>query len=136
MRLEALCENSAPPVMLPLARDATGIWRTDWAPLVTAMRDARHSVAVRAAVFHSSLAQALYAQALAIRKYTGVARVGLSGGVFQNRVLTEQAHALLTAGGFDVLIPERLPVNDAAISYGQLIEATAIQAAHSRPRTR
>jgi hydrogenase maturation protein HypF len=51
-------------------------------------------------------------------------------------VLTEQAHALLTAGGFDVLIPERLPVNDAAISYGQLIEATAIQAAHSRPRTR
>jgi hydrogenase maturation factor HypF (carbamoyltransferase family) len=31
----------------------------------------------------------------------------------------------LTAAGFEVLIPERLPVNDAAISYGQLIEVAA-----------
>jgi hydrogenase maturation protein HypF len=82
-------------------------------------------------MFHSSLAEALYAQAIAIRKHTGVARVGLSGGVFQNRALTEQVHALLTAGGFEVLIPERLPVNDAAISYGQLVEVTAVQAAKS-----
>jgi hydrogenase maturation protein HypF len=128
MRLEALCEDIVSPVMLPLARDAMGIWRTDWAPLVAAMRDARHSAAVRAALFHSSLAHALYAQAIAIRTHTGVVRVGLSGGVFQNRVLTEYAHALLTEGGFEVLIPERVPVNDAAISYGQLIEAAAVQA--------
>jgi hydrogenase maturation protein HypF len=131
MRLEALCEDVVPPVALPLARDATGIWRSDWAPLVPAMRDARLVPAVRAAMFHSSLAQALCEQALAVREYTGVARVGLSGGVFQNRVLTEQAHALLTTAGFEVLIPERLPVNDAAISYGQLIEAAAVQAVNS-----
>jgi hydrogenase maturation protein HypF len=131
MRLEALCEDAVPPVALPLARDAMGIWRTDWAPLVAAMRDARRSAAVRAAMFHSSLAQALYAQAIAIREHTGVARVGLGGGVFQNRVLTEHAHALLTSGGFEVLIPERLPVNDAAISYGQLIEAIAVQTANA-----
>jgi hydrogenase maturation protein HypF len=42
--------------------------------------------------------------------------------------LTERAHALLTAAGFEVLIPAQLPVNDAAISYGQLIEAAALQA--------
>jgi hydrogenase maturation protein HypF len=133
MRLEALCEDAVPPVMLPLARDAMGIWRCDWAPLVAAMRDARHAPAVRAAMFHSSLAQALCDQALAVRKQTGVARVGLSGGVFQNRLLAEQVHALLTAAGFEVLIPERLPVNDAAISYGQLVEATAVQAINARP---
>ena len=39
--------------------------------------------------------------------------------------MTEQARALLSAAGFEVLIPERLPVNDAAISYGQLIEIAA-----------
>jgi hydrogenase maturation protein HypF len=127
MGLEALCEDAVAPVPLPLARDAMGIWRSDWAPLVTALRDARRAPAVRAAMFHSSLARALCDQALAVREHTGVARVGLSGGVFQNRVLTEQAHALLTAAGFEVLIPERLPVNDAAISYGQLIEAAAVQ---------
>jgi len=135
MRLEALCEDTVPAVALPLERDGMGIWRTDWAPLVAAMRDARRSAAVRAAMFHSSLAQALCAQAIAIRRHTGVARVGLSGGVFQNRVLTEQVHALLTADGFEVLIPERLPVNDAAISYGQLVEVTAAPAANWGPRT-
>jgi hydrogenase maturation protein HypF len=61
-------------------------------------------------------------------------RVGLSGGVFQNRVLTEQAQVLLTGAGFQVLIPERLPMNDASISYGQLVEDAALQAVE--PRTR
>jgi hydrogenase maturation protein HypF len=127
MRLEALCNDAVPPVLLPLARDAAGIWRSDWAPLVEAMLEARTAPGMRAATFHSSLAHALCAQALAVRGDSGVARVGLSGGVFQNRVLTRQVHALLTASGFEVLIPERLPINDAAISYGQVIEAAAFQ---------
>jgi hydrogenase maturation protein HypF len=129
MRLEALCEEAAPPLALPLARDAVGIWRSDWAPLVPVLVDARRTLAARAALFHASLAQALCEQALAVREQTGVARVGLGGGVFQNRILTEQVQARLTTAGFEVLIPQRLPVNDAAISYGQLIEATAVQVA-------
>jgi hydrogenase maturation protein HypF len=133
MRLEALClEGAAPPACalepraLPLARDANGIWRSDWAPLLAMMQDGDIDPAVRAATFHSALAHTLCAQALAVRKDRGVVRIGLSGGVFQNRVLTEQACALLTAQGFEVLMPRRLPVNDAAISFGQLIEAIAI----------
>ncbi len=82
--------------------------------------------AARANTFHSSLARALCEQAVVVRRQSGVTRVGLSGGVFQNRVLTERAAALLKAAGFDVLIPQRLPVNDAAISFGQLIETIAI----------
>jgi hydrogenase maturation protein HypF len=129
--LESLCEDEAAPIRLPLTRDAAGVWRSDWEPLVAALRDTRRTPAMRAAMFHSSLAQVLCEQALAVREQTGVLRVGLGGGVFQNRVLTEQARALLTAAGFEVLIPERLPVNDAAISYGQLIEVAA-HAADSR----
>ena len=83
--------------------------------------------AARAALFHASVAHALCEQAVAVRRQSGVTRVGFSGGVFQNRVLTEQAEALLTAAGFEVLIPQRLPVNDAAISFGQLIEAIAVE---------
>jgi hydrogenase maturation protein HypF len=127
MRLEALCTEPVAPIALPLTRDAAGIWRSDWAPLLPALLDARHAPAAGAGLFHSTLARALCEQALAVREHTGVVRVGLSGGVFQNRVLTERAQALLTAAGFEVLIPERLPINDAAISYGQLIEAAAIQ---------
>jgi hydrogenase maturation protein HypF len=122
-------EGEAPMRLpLPLARDALGIWRSDWAPLVPALLDARRTPALRAAMFHASLAQALCEQALAVRENTGVARVGLAGGVFQNRILSEQVQARLTAAGFEVLIPRRLPVNDAAISYGQIIEASAVPA--------
>jgi hydrogenase maturation protein HypF len=132
MRLEALCTDPVAPIALPLKCDAAGIWRSDWAPLLPALLDARHAPAAGAAMFHATLAQALRDQALAVRKHTGVVRVGLSGGVFQNRVLVERVHALLSAAGFEVFIPERLPINDAAISYGQLIEDAAIQSLASR----
>jgi hydrogenase maturation protein HypF len=129
MKLEALCEAVVPPVALPLARDPMGVWRCDWAPLLPQLLDSSRSAARRAACFHSSLAHALCDQARAIRGDSGVIRVGLAGGVFQNRILTEQAQALLHAAGFEVLIPQRLPLNDAAISFGQIVEATALQAA-------
>jgi hydrogenase maturation protein HypF len=130
MRLEALCRDPAPPVALPLAQDANGLWRSDWAPLLAALLDTRVDPAVRASMFHASLAHALCGQALAVRAACGVSRVGLSGGVFQNRTLSEQAQSLLTAAGFEVLMPQRLPANDAAISFGQLIETAALQAIH------
>ncbi len=129
MCLEALCDEDAQPLPMPLARDALGVWRSDWEPLLCAMLDERCDPAARAAMFHASLAQTLCEQALAVRNDSGVRRVGLSGGVFQNRVLSERAQALLNAEGFEVLIPQRLPVNDAGISYGQLIEAAAIHGA-------
>jgi hydrogenase maturation protein HypF len=128
MLLEALCHHAVPPITLPLVRDAGGIWRSDWAPLLPALLNTRVEPAARAAMFHASLAHTVREQALAVRGHTGVARVGLTGGVFQNRTLCELAQSLLEAAGFEVLIPQRLPVNDAAISFGQLIEAAAVQA--------
>jgi hydrogenase maturation protein HypF len=129
MRLEALCERAQPPIALPLLRDAQGLWRTDWSPLILEMLDGGQTPSYRAARFHASLAHALLGQALAVRGDTGVNRIGLTGGVFQNRILTEQAAALLGGAGFEVQIPERLPLNDAAISFGQIVEATALHAA-------
>jgi hydrogenase maturation protein HypF len=139
-RLEALCADAARPQAaqqaldlpeLPIARDAQGIWRTDWAPLVPQLLDARRTPAERAWDFHASLARALLGQAMAVRADRGVARIGLAGGVFQNRVLTELVKSLLTDAGFEVLIPRLLPVNDAAISYGQIIEVAARQRARA-----
>jgi hydrogenase maturation protein HypF len=130
MQLEAISNASISPILLPLVQDAMGIWRSDWAPLIAALLDSRRTPAERAAMFHSSLAHALRDQALMVREQSGVSRVGLAGGVFQNRVLTEQVHGLLTEAGFEVLIPHRLPVNDAAISFGQLIEAAGLETLH------
>jgi hydrogenase maturation protein HypF len=44
----------------------------------------------------------------------------LSGGVFQNKLLTELTTALLHAHGIDVLCQRRIPPNDGGLAIGQL----------------
>lgn len=78
--------------------------------------------AERAACFHRSLARALVEQAQKLREQSGIGTVGLTGGVFQNRMLAEAAIAQLEAAGFAVHLPRRVPVNDAGLSFGQVIE--------------
>jgi len=123
MMLEAACANREDALSLPLARRADGVWITDWAPLIERLTDAHAGVAERAALFHAALAGIVRDQAVAVRGEHGDICIGLTGGVFQNRVLSEHAIDLLRDAGFTVCLPERLPCNDAAISYGQLVEA-------------
>ena len=77
----------------------------------------------RAANFHLSLAHTILAQACAIRHDYGEFTLGLSGGVFQNRLLTEETIRLLDSRGFIVRLAERVPCNDGGLSFGQIIEA-------------
>jgi hydrogenase maturation protein HypF len=123
MCLEAACAPSAPAdaVSLPIGEEQ-GLWQTDWSPLLPMLMDASRPQAERAARFHASLAHALLRQALVLRDETGWSTIGLTGGVFQNRLLTEQAKALLEQAGFQVHYPGRIPVNDASISLGQVLE--------------
>jgi hydrogenase maturation protein HypF len=109
-------------IPLPLRRDSLGVWRTDWAPLLGMLTDAALSVAERATCFHLSMAQALVEQAQALRTQTGIQSVGLTGGVFQNRLLAESVIDRLEGAGLAVHLPQRIPVNDAGLSFGQVIE--------------
>jgi hydrogenase maturation protein HypF len=49
--------------------------------------------------------------------------VGLTGGVFQNKLLAELAMQQLNAAGFDAFLPQQAPCNDGGLALGQLIEA-------------
>ena len=123
MMLESVAAADATAVALPLERDAGGIWRTDWAPLVPVLADRALPADARAGSFHESLARALVGQAEAIAGTERIEAVGLTGGVFQNRLLSERAMALLAARGFPVYLPEVVPANDGGLAFGQLIEA-------------
>jgi hydrogenase maturation protein HypF len=57
------------------------------------------------------------------RAATGLATVALSGGVFQNRLLTDLCEAALGAAGLTVLSHSRLPANDGGLSFGQAVVA-------------
>ena len=125
MRLEALASSVAhAPVWtaLPLSRDDQAIWRADWAPLLTRLTDADTPSALRAHAFHACLADTLVAQAEALRAARGCKDIGLVGGVFQNRLLSELARDRLVAAGFHVHLPNRVPANDAGVSFGQVID--------------
>jgi hydrogenase maturation protein HypF len=74
-----------------------------------------------AARFHGAVARAT-AQACAA---SGLETAVLAGGVWQNRLLLELTLPLLRGAGLRVLVPERLPPNDGAISYGQAAVAAA-----------
>jgi len=125
MQLESMCRDAGKVVALPLGEDDSGILRTDWEPLLDELGNERLEPAGRAEIFHTSMAKALLEQARRIRETQQIDHVGLSGGVFQNRVLTEQAVALLEADGFAVYCSSKLPCNDAALGLGQAAELAA-----------
>ncbi len=123
MWLEAAARGDAcDAIALPLNRDKQGVWRTDWAPLIAMLTDTALSTSQRADLFHTSLAQALLAQVQVIQTTYSIQCVGLAGGVFQNRRLTELVVHLLTSNGLPVKLAQSVPVNDGGISFGQIIE--------------
>jgi len=83
------------------------------------------STGVVAARFHNGVARATVEVCTALAATHGCPRVVLSGGVFQNRRLLESVSAGLWAADLEVLVPERLPVNDGGIAYGQAVVAAA-----------
>jgi hydrogenase maturation protein HypF len=101
------------------------VLRLDWQPLLAVLRDSAVEPTLRAEMFHASMAVAIVRQAEVARGRYGVNQIGLCGGVFQNRFLTEQTSTLLENEGFAVYLPQLLPCNDAALSYGQAAEVAA-----------
>ena len=99
-----------------------GVYHVDWSPLIPMLVDESRPQPERAARFHISMAHSLLQQALRLRENAGVNSIGLAGGVFQNRVLTEKCLELLKANGFETTLPLLIPVNDAGISFGQIID--------------
>jgi hydrogenase maturation protein HypF len=68
------------------------------------------------------MANALVDQTLAVRKQAWFDAVGLSGGVFQNRHLTELVTGKLQALGIEVRLHEAVPANDGGLCFGQVID--------------
>ncbi|MCD2452223.1 carbamoyltransferase HypF [Methylicorpusculum oleiharenae] len=125
MMLESLSTNVDEVPPLRLYKNSGGICLADWEALIGLLYDNRHSIETRAGQFHASLAETLLNQAQLFRNEYGVNKVGFSGGVFQNKRLLDQAVSLLVQQDFEVFIPERVPLNDAGLSFGQLIEVIA-----------
>ncbi len=107
-----LPRTSAPPLVF------------DWQPLLeSVLGDLSRGVerGIIAARFHNALVQAI----VAVAQKIGEPNVALSGGCFQNRLLTERAATRLAQAGFRVLLHRHVPPNDGCISLGQVVVAAA-----------
>ncbi|MCA1005183.1 carbamoyltransferase HypF [Rhodococcus hoagii] len=82
--------------------------------------------------FHRALASATVALALEVAGASGVETVGLTGGVFQNRLLTALVRAGLQAEGIRVLTHHVVPPNDGGLSLGQAALGAALLGSRRR----
>ena len=69
--------------------------------------------------FHRALAEQILAACESAEQETGIKKVALSGGVFQNRLLLELVDDGLAERGFEVLKHSLIPPNDGGIALGQ-----------------
>lgn len=101
-----------------------------WAPMIRDMVQAfvaGSSAGTISSKFHNTLVLLLVQQALEIRGDYDLKRVVLSGGSFQNRILTEGLFLQLEKEGFQVYYPRHVPVNDQGIALGQLAIGAALR---------
>jgi hydrogenase maturation protein HypF len=123
MELEHMAIDGCEAVTLPLKLDPTDIYRSDWSPLLEVLSDGRIPPEHRAGIFHETMAQALVDQAVQIQGRYDYQAIGLSGGVFQNRRLSERVVCKLEKQGIEVRLHEQVPANDGGLCFGQVIES-------------
>jgi len=117
MNLEAACGADFTPYSCVLTDGWPAQIRLE--PLVQEMAADAGQPARLAARFHATVAEMVLGVAERARLEEGIHAVALSGGVFQNRILTELAHRKLNERGFAVLLNNLVPPNDGGISLGQ-----------------
>jgi hydrogenase maturation protein HypF len=125
MELEHVAEGEMADRFRPYRFAASGD-EIDAAPVLRAIvDDMRRGCATgpMAAGFHMAVAELIADTADRLREATGIERVALSGGVFQNVLLLRLARAALAARDLGVLTHRLVPPNDAGLALGQVAVA-------------
>ena len=122
MRLEAAAIPTEGRYSFEIHEDGDG-YILDLLPAFSEMLRDSDGVGHRAFKFHRTLADGIVEMVERISKHTGIKRVALSGGVFQNLTLLELVVSSLERKGFDVLIHREVPPNDGGVSPGMAMLA-------------
>jgi hydrogenase maturation protein HypF len=126
MELEYLADRATDETAYPFTVSTAGPLGAlviDWSQMVDAILQQtmdgtqRESIALR---FHNTLATII----VRVAEEIGLDRVVLTGGCFQNRILTERTVRGLESAGFRPYWHQRVPPNDGGISLGQIKAAT------------
>lgn len=70
--------------------------------------------------FHNTIIRVIFEISMKLKNEYNINKVVLSGGVFQNRLLTEGVLDILERNDFEVYTHSKVPANDGGIALGQL----------------
>ncbi len=115
-------DAKAYPGLVHCHRESSSPWIIDALPMIReAIVDLRKGEATGriAARFHNGMIRLLAEAVARAGSETGIGRVALSGGVFQNVYLTEGLLEVLQREGFETLTHREVPPNDGCIALGQ-----------------
>ena len=101
--------------------DAQGVLTLDWRDMLRALVSDGAGAGVRAARFMNTLISAAAEQLRRVSKETGLGRVVLSGGVFQNMYIMNRLPERLRRMGLEVYTHSRVSCSDEGLSLGQLM---------------
>ncbi|SEG52353.1 hydrogenase maturation protein HypF [Bryocella elongata] len=108
------CAGAATQVDLrPMIREIAGDRRLNVTPAIIAAR------------FHATMVDVITEICLRLRSSTGLDRVCLGGGCFQNVTLLRGCRSALEQQGFHIYWPQRVPANDGGLALGQAAVALA-----------
>lgn len=126
IELEALTPTClvdvVPPYPFDLHLNAKGCWEIDPAPMWYALlKDLQtgYAPSVISAHFHRGIIEILTQVVMTVAEQQKITTIVLSGGVFQNSLLTQGLLTRLKQTGFTVLTHSRVPCNDGGLALGQ-----------------
>ena len=130
MELEGLSDQkAAEPLPFTISADEENSFIIDISSTISAIVNdllAGKSEKEISSSFHRTLAMAFAVMCKKIREKTGINRVCLSGGCFQNKILLEDSIIQLENASFKVYHHQQVPTNDGGIALGQAVIAGAI----------
>lgn len=122
--LEAAADRSESGRFEAAFYEDNGVFRFDWRPMIkqlAAAKAAGEETGKLAAMFMNTLIAMAAEQCRAAREKTGLERVVLSGGSFQNMFIMNRLPGILREDGFEVYHHGRVSCNDEGISLGQVM---------------
>lgn len=123
IELEQLAMMSDAAGSYPLSIEAGAIDQRPMLEMILNDLEAEVPREVIARKFHNTIVKIIIITAELLRKQRGISYVALSGGVFQNALLLEDAFYKLKEKGFTPLLHQLVPSNDGGISLGQAVYA-------------
>jgi len=99
-------------------------WQGLWLAVLADLKCGADKARIAARIHHSLIAATVELLS-ELSRQTGIDRIVLSGGVFQNRLLLEGVACELRQCGKTVLSPQRYPMNDGGLALGQAVIVAA-----------